>query len=264
MITIFRELSESFKILFPGGRFRYVLIVLSVLSAVISVSELLVLKFFIQIVNHEGTIDKERFIILGVGLAVFFVLMRISQYYQRIYRVTAFKRAFQALKKIKDKNAKNPEWAMAFEISSLLTHGTQLLAVILFIFILEPLFALLNLVIAVAVIAYLGRLLKGQLRLQTEFRRQKKSGKAVGAHQRYGSRIRAAETGALVAGGGMVILLGVLLILSYNDEISVANTLIIFFGTRLQNGSLTNGSRSLMRYARAKAGANVRDELDDE
>jgi hypothetical protein len=248
MITIFRELSESFKVLFPGGRFRYVLIVLSVLGAVISVSELLVLKFFIQIVNHEGTIDKERFIILGVGLAVFFVLMRISQYYQRIYRVTAFKRAFQALKKIKDKNAKNPEWAMAFEISSLLTHGTQLLAVILFIFILEPLFAL----------------LKGQLRLQTEFRRQKKSGKTVGAHQRYGSRIRAAETGALVAGGGMVILLGVLLILSYNDEISVANTLIIFFGTRLQNGSLTNGSRSLMRYARAKAGANVRDELDDE
>ena len=128
----------------------------------------------------------------------------------------------------------------------------------------EPLFALLNLVIAVAVIVYLGRLLKGQLRLQTEFRRQKKSGKTVGAHQRYGSRIRAAETGALVAGGGMVILLGVLLILSYNDEISVANTLIIFFGTRLQNGSLTNGSRSLMRYARAKAGANVRDELDDE
>lgn len=264
MITIFRELSDSFKILFPGGRFRYVLIVLSILGAIISVSELLVLKFFIQIVNHEGAIDKERFIILGAGLALFFVLMRISQYYQRIYRVTAFKRAFRSLKKIKDKNAKNPEWAMAFEISSLLTHGTQLLAVILFIFILEPLFALLNLVIAVAVIAYLGRLLKGQLRLQTEFRRQKKSGKAVEAHQRYGSRIRAAETGALVAGGGMVILLGALLILSYNNEISVANTLIIFFGTRLQNGSLTNGSRSLMRYARAKAGANVRDELDDE
>ena len=264
MITIFRELSDSFKILFPGGRFRYVLIVLSILGAIISVSELLVLKFFIQIVNHEGAIDKERFIILGAGLALFFVLMRISQYYQRIYRVTAFKRAFRSLKKIKDKNAKNPEWAMAFEISSLLTQGTQLLAVILFIFILEPLFALLNLVIVVAVIAYLGRLLKGQLRLQTEFRRQKKSGKAVEAHQRYRSRIRAAETGALVAGGGMVILLGALLILSYNNEISVANTLIIFFGTRLQNGSLTNGSRSLMRYARAKAGANVRDELDDE
>ena len=182
MITIFRELSDSFKILFPGGRFRYVLIVLSILGAIISVSELLVLKFFIQIVNHEGAIDKERFIILGAGLALFFVLMRISQYYQRIYRVTAFKRAFRSLKKIKDKNAKNPEWAMAFEISSLLTHGTQLLAVILFIFILEPLFALLNLVIAVAVIAYLGRLLKGQLRLQTEFRKQKKSGKAVEAH----------------------------------------------------------------------------------
>ena len=65
-------------------------------------------------------------------------------------------------------------------------------------------------------------------------------------------------------GGGMVILLGALLILSYNGEVTVANTLVIFFATRLQNGSLTASSRSLMRYAKAKAGAKVRDDFDDE
>ncbi|MBM3743213.1 MAG: hypothetical protein FJW46_02770 [Actinobacteria bacterium] len=265
MITIFRELKDSFEVLFPGGRFRYVLIVLSMLGAIISISELLVLRFFIKIVDAEGQLEKERFIALGIGLGIFYALMRLSQYFQRVYRVTAFKRAFKSLKKIKDKDAKNPEWAMAFEISSLLTNATQLLAVLVFIFILEPYFALLNLVVLVAVIAYLGRLLKGQLRLQIKFKEKKKlSGKAAAPHQGYSSRIRAAETGALVASGGMVILLGALLIFSYSGEITVANTLIIFFATRLQNGSLTSGSRSLMRYAKAKAGAKVRDDDEDE
>ncbi|NBV95746.1 MAG: hypothetical protein EBR90_03020 [Actinobacteria bacterium] len=118
--------------------------------------------------------------------------------------------------------------------------------------------------VVLVVVAYLGRLLRGQLRLQSAFREQRKSGKVATPHQRHGSRIRAAETGALVAGAGMVILLGALLVLSYNGEISVTNTLIIFFGTRLQNGSLTNGSRALMRYARAKAGAKVREDIEDE
>lgn len=265
MITIFRELRDSFKFLFPGGRFRYVLIVLSILGAVISISELLVLRFFIKIVDAEGQLEKERFITLGIGLGIFYVLMRISQYFQRVYRVTAFKRAFKSLKKIKDKDAKNSEWAMAFEISSVLTNATQLFAILIFILILEPYFALLNFVVLLAVIAYLGRLLRGQLRLQMQFKNKKKlSGKAAAPHQRYGSRIKAAETGALVAGGGMVILLGALLVLSYNGEITTANTLIIFFATRLQNGSLTGSSRSLMRYAKAKAGAKVRDDNEDE
>ena len=107
MITIFRELKDSFQVLFPGGRFRYVLIVLSMLGAVISISELLVLRFFIKIVDAEGQLEKERFIALGLGLGIFYVLMRVSQYFQRVYRVTAFKRAFKSLKKIKDKEAKN-------------------------------------------------------------------------------------------------------------------------------------------------------------
>jgi hypothetical protein len=51
--------------------------------------------------------------------------------------------------------------------------------------------------------------------------------------------------------------------MSYNGEITLTNTLIIFFGTRLQNGSLTTSSRSLMRYAKFKAGAMGPDEDDE-
>ena len=149
MIAIIDELKSGFRNLFPGGRFRYVLIILSMLGAVISVSELLVLKFFVQIVLQEGKIERNQFILLGVGLATFFIITRLAQYYQRNYRVTAFARSFKSLKKARKKGAGNPEWAMAFEISSILTSATQLFAVLIFIIILEPLFAILNFVVIV-------------------------------------------------------------------------------------------------------------------
>ena len=262
MIAIIDELKSGFRNLFPGGRFRYVLIILSMLGAVISVSELLVLKFFVQIVLQEGKIERNQFILLGVGLATFFIITRLAQYYQRNYRVTAFARSFKSLKKARKKGAGNPEWAMAFEISSILTSATQLFAVLIFIIILEPLFAILNFVVIVGVLSYIAyqftKQLQIQLILQTE-----RDGKKARPQKRYGTRIRAAENGALAAGVGMIILLGALLCLSYTGEISVANTLIIFFGTRLQNGSLTSTSRSLMRYARAKAGLKSRVEDDE-
>ena len=262
MIAIIDELKNGFKSLFPGGRFRYVLIVLSILGAIISVSELLVLKFFVQIVVREDQIPKSEFIALGAGLAIFFVITRLSQYYQRNYRVTAFARAFKSLKKIKNKGAGNPEWSMAFEISALLTHATQLLAVLVFIVLIEPIFGILNLIILILVLSYIAHIFAKQLKVQLELQIER-DGKKARPHRRHSTRIRAAENGALAAGVGMVILLGTLLILSYNGEIGVSNTLIIFFGIRLQNGSLSNGSRSLMRYARAKAGQKIREEDDE-
>ena len=262
MIAIVDELKNGFRNLFPGGRFRYVLIILSMLGAVISVSELLVLKFFVQIVLQEGQIERNQFILLGVGLATFFIITRIAQYYQRNYRVTAFARSFKSLKKARKKGAGNPEWAMAFEISSILTSATQLFAVLIFIIILEPVFAILNFVVILGVLTYIAYLFTKQLQVQLILQTER-DGKKARPQKRYETRIRAAENGALAAGAGMIILLGALLCLSYTGEITVANTLIIFFGARLQNGSLTSTSRSLMRYARAKAGLKSRTEDDE-
>ena len=262
MLSIIKEIRSGFQQLFPGGRFRYVLIVLSVLAAVISVSELLVMKFFVNIVVQEGDIDRNQFILLGSGMALFFLLTRLSQYYQKTYRVKAFARSFKALKKLKKRGAKNPEWGMAFEVSTLFTQGTQLLAVLLFFAIIEPIFALANLFVILIVLTWIGRIFKKHLVVQEKLH-MRVDGKRARPQKRYGARIKAGELGALIAGGGIVLLLGLLLFMSYNEEIGLTNTLIIFFGTRLQNGSLTTGSRSLMRYAKFKAGATSHDEDDE-
>ena len=262
MLSIIREIRVGFTGLFPGGRFRYVLVVLSMLAAVISVSELLVMKFFVNIVVQEGEIERDRFVLLGVGLAIFFILTRVSQYYQKVYRVKAFARSFKSLRKLRNRGAKNPEWAMAFEISNILTQATQIIAVLAFILILEPIFALLNLIVVLVILALIGRIFTKQLKVQQDLQVER-DGKRARPQKRYGTRIKAAELGSLLAGLGIALLLGALLFMSYNGEIILTNTLIIFFGTRLQNGSLTSTSRSLMRYAKAKAGAKSPEEDDE-
>ncbi len=259
MLSIIREIKLGFTELFPGGRFRYVLVVLSMLAAVISVSELLVMKFFVNIVVQEGEIERNRFILLGSGIAIFFILTRVSQYYQRVYRVKAFARSFKSLRKLKKRGAKNPEWAMAFEVSNILTQATQVIAVLAFTLIIEPVFAAANFLVVLVILAVIGRIFAKQLKVQQELQVER-DGKRARPQKRYGTRIKAAELGSLFAGFGIAVLLGVLLLMSYNGDISLANTLILFFGTRLQNGSLTSTSRSLMRYAKAKAGAKSPDE----
>jgi hypothetical protein len=259
MLSIIREIKLGFTELFPGGRFRYVLVVLSMLAAVISVSELLVMKFFVNIVVQEGEIERNRFILLRSGIAIFFILTRVSQYYQRVYRVKAFARSFKSLRKLKKRGAKNPEWAMAFEVSNILTQATQVIAVLAFTLIIEPVFAAVNFLVVLMILAVIGRIFAKQLKVQQELQVER-DGKRARPQKRYGTRIKAAELGSLFAGFGIAVLLGVLLLMSYNGDISLANTLILFFGTRLQNGSLTSTSRSLMRYAKAKAGAKSPDE----
>jgi len=262
MISIFKEMTSGFRTLFPAGRFRFVLVVLAILGAVISVSELLVMKFFMNIVTQEGEIEQNRFILFGVGILVFFLLTRVAQYYQRTYRVTAFGRAFKGLKKVRRKGAGNPEWSMAFELSGVLTHATQLAAILIFFLILEPFFALLNLLVLLLVITFIGRLFARQIKIQEEMLVERE-GRRARPQRRFGQRIKAAETGALISGAGMIILLAALLFLSYTGEISLTNTLIFFLGSRLQNGALTNTSRGLMRYAKAKAGVSARANEDE-
>ena len=66
----------GFRHLFPRGRFRFVLIFLSLIAATISVSELLVMKFFATLVLHEGDFEKT---VLGWAVVGFFIFL----YYTR-------------------------------------------------------------------------------------------------------------------------------------------------------------------------------------
>ena len=249
MFFIAREMIDGFRHLFPHGRFRWILIALSFVAAAISVSELLVMKFFSTLVLHEGDFDRELLIWAVAGFFVFFVVTRAGQFFQRNYRVKALEKAFSRTTRERSTKEENREWAMAFELTNVVSYGTQLVAILGFFFILNPVISLFNLLIILLILQSVGGIFKKQLAVHARLNAPE-PGKKVKPHQRHGERIRAAETGALVSGAGMLALLALLLYLSITGDITPANTLVIFLGARLQNSVFNNTSQSLMRYAR--------------
>jgi hypothetical protein len=252
MLFICKEMIEGFRHLFPRGKFRFVLVVLSLIAAAISVSELLVMKIFATLVLHEGDFDRSILGLAIIGFFAFFIVTRFGQFYQRNYRVKALARSFRAVKKDKSPKEENREWAMAFELTNILSLGAQLVAILLFFLILNPTIAFLNLVTLLLILQVVGGIFRRQLMVQAELNALEK-GKKAKPDKHYGIRIKAAETGALVSGGGMLVLLALLLFMSIQGDITPANTLVIFLGARLQNSVISNGSRSLMRYARSNS-----------
>ena len=128
----------------------------------------------------------------------------------------------------------------------------QMSVIILFTTILNWKFGLLNILVVASVIQILGRIFARQLKSQRGFVKARKRKEHISSSVKIRTRIRSGENGILISGLAMLILFGALIALSFTGEISTSNTVVLFFGLRMQNSGLSNISRSLMRFARAR------------
>lgn len=221
-------------------------------AAFISVSELALAKFFMQIILHEGELTRNEIFFFVGAFFLFFGGTRAGHYFQRIYRINVFERAFKASEEKVNRRSENWRWSQAFELSSLLTNFMQMSVIILFTTILNWKFGLLNILVVASVIQILGRIFARQLKSQRGFVKARKRKEHISSSVKIRTRIRSGENGILISGLAMLILFGALIALSFTGEISTSNTVVLFFGLRMQNSGLSNISRSLMRFARAR------------
>jgi hypothetical protein len=229
-----------------------ILISISFLAASISVSELLVAKFFTEIILHEGELSNRELIIFVVFFFLFFGLTRAGQFFQRIYRLKVFEKAFKASESEITNFQDNWRWSLAIELTNILATLTQLGVVILFFIYFNPIFGLVDLIVVLVVLQLIGRIFAKQIKEQRNFSNARKLKKKVLPADKFRTRIKSGEVGILYSGIAMIVLLGLLIYLSYQGEISAANTVVLFFGLRLQNSGLSSMSTSLMRFARAR------------
>jgi hypothetical protein len=252
MKVILWHLRKSLLELFPTRRDRLVLIGLILIAALISVSELLVAKLFTQIILHEGEIDKSYLALLMTGFFLFYGFTRIGQFGQRIYRVKLFNRAFKANDIELTTGKENWRWTQAFEMTNISSVLTQITVVLLFFFYFNWVFAVLDLLIILVVLGVIGRLFSKQVEIQRAFVQAQKDKIKIDNFLRVGSRIKSGEIGVLLSGFAMIFLLGALFYLNYIGEINASNTVVLFFGLRMQTSNLSSISTGLMRFARAK------------
>ena len=223
------------------------------IAAAIPVTELLVAKLFTDLVVDGASRPVSELVIAVLIFAVLFATTRIANYLQKTYRVKFFDKAFGADEREKSSTKESWEWAMGLELVNVLSFLTQLFVIGGFFFLLNPLFAGINLILILVVLQVMGVLFGRQLKKQRGFVEKKRAKKTVTPAERLGSRIQQAEFGTLLASFGVVILMGALIWFSIEGLITLANTIVFFLGLRLQNTTFSSVSSSLMRFARAKA-----------
>jgi hypothetical protein len=252
MLIVVKELLYALTELFSTTKYRLILLGLVLIAAMISVSELAVAKLFTKIILDEGSISPKMFTVLVTVFFLFFGVTRGGHFLQRIYRVRFFDKAFKASKNEITGVRENWRWSLAFELTNLLSTCTQLVVIISFFSYLNWRFGVLNILVVLVVFQVYGRLFRHQIEAQRGFVVAKKNKEHVPNVVRIGTRIKSGETGILISSIAMLILLAMLIYLSYIGEISKANTIVLFFGLRMQNSNFSNISTSLMRFARAR------------
>ena len=252
MGTIFRQLKGAFLELFPNTKYRLILTVLVLIAAFISVSELAVTKLFTNIILHEGELTKSKMLIMVTAFFLFFGVTRAGHFFQRIYRVNVFDKAFKNSPDAIAPMKENWRWSLAFELTTILGIITQLFVMVIFFTYLNWVFGVINLLVLAVTFQILGHLFKKQISTHRGFIEDKRNKIPTSNFVRVGTRIKSGEIGILFSGIAMLGLLGVLLYLSFQDEINASNTIVLFFGLRMQNSSLSTLSSGLMRFARAR------------
>ena len=252
MLIVARELLYAVKTLFTTTRHRFILLGLVLIAAMISVSELAVAKIFTKIIGHEKQMDQTKLIMLVIVFFLFFGMTKAGHFLQRVYKVKFFDNAFKASITEVPSSKENWRWSLAFELTNLLSTCTQLGVIILFFAYLSWHFAVINILVVLAIFQVYGKLFSRQLDAQRGFVRARKNNEIITNAVRIGTRIKSGEIGILISGIAMLILLGVLIYLSYISGISTSNTIVLFFGLKMQNSNFSNISTALMRFARAR------------
>ncbi|MEJ6607497.1 MAG: hypothetical protein QNL07_05640 [Candidatus Planktophila sp.] len=252
MKIILWNLRKGLVELFPTNKFRFILVLLILIASFISVSELLVAKLFAQIILHEGELETSKLKVYIVAFFIFYGLTRLGHFWHKIYRIRLIDKAFSAAEIKIRKSKENWRWSLAFQLTAISSSLTQIFVINGFFIYFNWIFGLVNLAIILIVLQIVGGIFKSQLKLQRRFASAKKKKRKIASLERVSTRIKSGEIGVLITGAAIIILLGVLFYLNYTGDISAGNTIVLFFGLRMQNSNLSRISKGLMKFARAR------------
>lgn len=252
MVTLVREFRAAIADLFRTRRDLAIVAGLVVLGALISAAELLSAQLFSNIIipsngDQRTTADV---IWLAVGFLVVFGSLRVLNYAQSVYRVNVFEKALRD--NGASKSGESWQWATAMELTSILTMGARITVIAVALFAVSPIFAVANIVIALAVTEVFGVTLRRQLVTQQKFRDQQKAKEPASSADKVRARIKAGELAALLSSIGVMILMGLLIVLVVSGMAPAGTALVGFLAVRMIGQMYSGVSTGLMRFARAR------------
>ncbi len=257
------DIRTSVKELFPVRRDRMVVLGLVALAAVVSMTELVATQLFSVLILPKSDRSTALTTVLVVLFLVFFGGLRVVNFLREKYRINVFERALVDSGVSKASDAWR--WAMAMEVTSILSTMGRIAVVVAATIVLAPLFGV-AVIAAVAVVGFsLSFIYRRQLSTQREFRAAQLAYRSVDNATKVRTRVIAGETGALFGYAGVVVLIGVLLWMILGEYIEPGTGFVLFIALRMLGQTLTEVAKGLMRYVRARAFSEIppHDDEDD-
>jgi hypothetical protein len=256
MISLVSEFRSAMADLFRTRRDSWVVAGLVLFGALVSAAELLAAQLFSTIIiPGEGPArSTNETIWLAIAFLVVFGGLRVLNFGQSLYRVNVFEKAFQGTSA--SSAGESWRWATAMELTSILSMVARIVVVSAALFLLSPLFAAANVLIALAVLQVFGMTLRRQLVTQQRFRKQQFSKDPASSADKVRARIKAGELGSLLSSVGVMILMAVLIALTILGEIPAGAALVSFLAVRMIGQMYSGISTGLMRFARARVNSD--------
>jgi hypothetical protein len=256
MISLVSEFRSAMADLFRTRRDFWVVAGLVLFGAMVSAAELLAAQLFSTIIiPGEGPArSTNETILLAVAFLVVFGGLRVLNFGQSLYRVNVFEKAFQG--KSASRAGESWRWATAMELTSILSMVARVVVVSAALFLLSPLFAVANVLIALGVLQVFGMSLRRQIVTQQGFRDQQLSNDPASSADKVRARIKAGELGALLSSVGVMILMAVLIALTILGQMTAGAALVSFLAVRMIGQMYSGISTGLMRFARARVNSD--------
>jgi hypothetical protein len=259
---ITRDLVAGVRELFPVTRDRLVVFGLVALAAIVSFTELAATKLFSTLILPSSDRSSTA---TGVLVALFLLLyggLRVINFGREMYRINVFERALadSGVSKVSD----SWRWAMAMEVTQILSAVGRMTVVTIAMFVLSPVYGVAVAVVVALVGMWVSVLYRRHWLRQKEFRAAQLAYRSVDNATKVRTRIRAGETASLVGYLGLVVLIALLLFLVLEGEVEAGTGFVLFIALRMLGQTLTEVAKGLMRYARARAFSEVPSRDDDE
>lgn len=256
MITMVNEFRAAMADLFRTRRDLSIVAGLVLFGALVSAAELLSAQLFSNIIIPDAGVT--RTMSDTIGLAVVFLLvfggLRVINYAQSLYRINVFEKAFHG--NSASRAGESWRWAMAMELTSILTMSARIVVIAAALFFLSPLFAVANVVIAGLVLQVFGVSLRRQLVTQKRFRAQQQAKAPASSADKVRARIKAGELASLIASVGVMVLMASLIALTVIGDIAAGAALVSFLAIRMIGQMYSGIASGLMRFARARVNSD--------
>lgn len=254
------HLLEAFRRLFTSTGSRLEVGALILVMAAVPVVEMGVVKLFSDLIlagPERLQTDQPGVVRDSVVFFVALAAVRVVHHGVRVQRVRVFRKRFEQSTATYSPSQESWNWALAFELSSVLANVVQVTAFSALFLVLDPLVGAVNGLVVGLVLLTVSLLYRRQLGLQRDYVRMGSKPGTTAISERVGARIRVAELGALLASVGMAVGLAVVLVRTLTGAVSGSEAIVFFLGLRLCYGQVGTLSQGIMRFARASARSGV-------